>query len=425
METLSVPLRSVPVARLDAHFKQHVLSLPSMQSLKFYHAHSASTSSISISPFPPPLPASKVDAVSKIASEHQRSPASSSTGVKPPQHGSPRTPKQVPVAQTPSNAIHIATSSIDGHVCVQSLTESRDVLLRDFGRPVQAVALSPDYKNDRSYLSGGLAGSLILTAGGRAGTSSTSNTTGSAAAQASGWLGSIGLGSNTGKDTVLHSSEGTISTISWSLSGKYVVWVNEKGIKIMRSNLHLESAESDFAWKRMSHVDAPHRPGWEQMAAVWRPHIEWIDEAGLESDNDYDESSSGTTDKAASGVTPARRLPNLRGQKDRIEKMVVGWGGTIWIIDVHPGGSGVGKEVGERKIGRVEVITMCVYPFHSCLNANIYPVYALIVSYLEFRYIPQICFLYLHTLLRRKSLLHQKRHQSAAFTGGGMACSLK
>jgi len=264
-----------------------------------------------------------------------------------------------------------------------------------------------------------------LTAGGRAGTSSTSNTTGSAAAQASGWLGSIGLGSNTGKDTVLHSGEGTISTINWSLSGKYVVWVNEKGIKIMRSNLHLESAESDFAWKRMSHVDAPHRQGWEQMAAVWKPHIEWIDEAGLESENDYDESSNGTTDKAASGVTPARRLPNSRSQKDRIEKMVVGWGGTIWIIDVHPGGSGVGKEVGERKIGRVEVITMCVYPFHSCPNANIYPVYALIVSYLEFRYIPQICFLYLHTLLRRKSLLHQKRHQSAAFTGGGMACSLK
>ena len=368
-----------------------------MQSLKFYHAHSASISSISISPFPPPLPASKVDAVSRITSEHQSSPTSSSKGVSSPQRGSPRTPKQAPVTQTPSNAIHIATSSIDGHVCVQSLTESRDVLLRGFGRPVQAVALSPDYKNDRSYLSGGLAGNLILTVGGRVGTSSTSNTTGSAAAQASGWLGSIGLGSNTGKDTVLHSGEGTVSTINWSLSGKYVVWVNERGIKIMRSNLQLESTESDFAWKRMSHVDAPQRPGWEQMAAVWKPHIKWIDEAGLESENDYDESSNGTTDKAASGVTPARRLPNSKDPTSCIEKMVVGWGGTIWIIDVHPGGSGVGKEVGERKIGRVEVITMCVDHCHFCPNANIYSVYALIVSYLEFRYIPQICFLYLHT----------------------------
>ena len=342
---------------VNTNIYQHVLSLPSMQPLKFYHAHSASTSSISISPFPPPLPAAKVDAVSKIASERQSSPASSLTGLKASQHGSPRTPRQTPVPQTPSNAIYIASSSIDGHVCVQSLLESRDVLLRDFGRPVQTVALSPDYKNDRSYLSGGLAGSLILTVGGRAGTSSTSNATG-AAAQAAGWLGSIGLGTNTGKDTVLHSGEGTVSTVKWSLSGKYVVWVNEKGIKIMRSNLHLDSAKSDFAWKRMSHVDAPHHPGWEEMAAVWKPHVEWIDEAGLESENGYDETTNGSTENASSDAPPTQQLSKLRGSAERVEKMVVGWGGTIWIIDVHPGGSGVGTEVGERKIGRVEVVTM-------------------------------------------------------------------
>lgn len=231
-------------------------------------------------------------------------------------------------------------------------------MLRNFGRPVQAVSLSPDYKSDRSYLSGGTAGSLILTAGGRAGTSSTSNTTGGAAAQASGWLGSIGLGSNTGKDTVLHSGEGAVRIIKWSLSGKYVVWVNEKGIKIMRSNLRLESAEADFAWKRMSHVDHPAYPGWEEMAGVWKPHIEWIDEAGLESENDYDELTDGSVDISASGVPSARQPPKSRLQPGRTEKMVVGWGGTIWIIDVHPGGPGVGKEAGEKKIGRVEVVTM-------------------------------------------------------------------
>lgn len=273
------------------------------------------------------------------------------------QQDSPRTPKQASVPQTPSNAIHIASSSIDGHVCVQSLTDPKDVLLRNFGRPVQSVALSPDYKNDRSYLSGGLAGSLILTVGGRTGKSANSNTTG-VAAQASGWLGSIGLGSNTGKDTVLHSGEGAVSTIKWSLSGKYVVWVNEKGIKIMRSNLHLESAETDFAWKRMSHIDAPHLQGWEEMAAVWKPHIEWVDEAGLESENDYEDITNGMPDKTASGVLPVKQLPKVRGQGSRIEKLVVGWGGTIWIVDVHPGGSGIGKEVGEMKIGHVEVPTM-------------------------------------------------------------------
>ena len=310
-------------------------------------------------------------------------------------------------------------------MCVQSLIESRDVTLRDFGRPVQTVALSPDFKNDRSYLSGGSAGSLILTAGGRAGTSSTSNTTGSATAQASGWLGSIGLGSNTGKDTILHSGEGTISTIKWSLSGNYVVWVNEKGIKIMRSNLHLESAEVDFAWKRMRHVDAPQLPGWEEMAAVWRPHVEWVDEAGLESENDYDETTNGSTENTSSGVFTSSPLPRVRPQGKRSEKMVVGWGGTIWIINVQPGGAGVGKDVGERKIGQVELVTMLVLSSQKDQLLTFLVVYALIVLYLEFRSIPPICLLCLHTLLRRKALLHPKLLQSVAFIGGTMDCNLK
>ena len=332
-----------------------------MQSLRVYHAHSASVSAISISPFPPPLPASKVDAVSKIASEHRGSPAGSAASLKVPQQSSPKSPKQPPVPQTPSNAIHIASSSIDGNVCVASLVDPKDVILRNFGRPIQAVSLSPDYKNDRAYLSGGTAGSLILTSGGRAGTSSTSNTTGSAAAQASGWLGSIGLGSNNGKDVVLHSGEGAVRIIRWSLSGKFVVWVNEKGIKIMRSNLHLESGEADFAWKRMSHIDYPNLPGWEEMAGVWKPHIEWVDEAGLESENDYNEITNSLTDKSASGVPPAQQPPKTRLQPGRTEKLVVGWGGTIWIIDVRPGGPGVGREAGERKIGKVDIVNKCVF----------------------------------------------------------------
>lgn len=221
--------------------------------------------------------------------------------------------------------------------------------------------MSPDYKNDRSYLSGGLAGNLILSSGGRSGTSSTSNTT-SATASASGWLGSIGLGSNTGKDLVLHSGEGAISTIKWSLSGMYIVWVNEQGIKIMRSNLHLEAGEKDFAWKRISHIDHPNRPGWDEMAGVWKPHVEWIDEDGLESEEHY-----GDTD--LNGIletpqTPQAGLLSVRNplwsshKARRIEKMVVGWSGTIWIIDVHPRGASTGNETGERKAGRVEVVTM-------------------------------------------------------------------
>jgi hypothetical protein len=57
------------------------------------------------------------------------------------------------------------------------------------------------------------------------------------------------------------------------LSGKYVVWVNEKGIKIMRSNTGLEGVDIDSAWKRIAHVDRPQDSGWEEMAAVWKAQL--------------------------------------------------------------------------------------------------------------------------------------------------------
>ena len=338
----------------------HVLSLPTLQSLRFYHAHSASVAAISISPFPLPASYEKPGPVNKVIQENRESPArpSSATNISSPSGKSPR--QQPPVPATPSNSIHIATSSIDGNVCVSSLVDQKDVLLRNFSRPVQSVALSPDFKNDRSYLSGGLAGNLLLTVGGRAGTSSKATAGGSPAANASGWLGTIGLGPNTGKDTVLHSGEGAIRTIKWSLTGKYVAWINEQGIKIMRSNLHLDKVDSDFAWKRISHVDRPDGPGWEEMSGVWKGHIQWIDENNLESDELLG-TRTGQTPAWVSATTNGAANQHSATQSvgsNKVEKLVVGWGGTIWIIHVHPGGAGVGKEVGERTVGHAAIVAM-------------------------------------------------------------------
>jgi vacuolar protein sorting-associated protein 41 len=227
------------------------------------------------------------------------------------------------------------------------------VQLRNFGRPMQAVALSPEYKSDRNYLSGGQAGNLVLTTGGQAGRSVDATTTGTAAA-ASGWLGSIGLGSNTGTDKILHSGEGIISTIKWSLSGKYVLWVNEQGIKIMRSNLHLESADAGFEWKRMSHKDKPNRDGWDEMAGVWKARAEWFDRDNLEPEEEP--ILSAVRGESANGK--ASDLSKQSIKKNKYEEVVVGWGDTVWLFRVHPDGAGASKEAGDRKIGRVEVITM-------------------------------------------------------------------
>lgn len=340
---------------------QHVLALPSFQSLRVYHAHSASISAVSISPFPPPLPSGKPEGVNRLATEPRGSPVRTSPYVNAasPVTKSPR--QQPPVPAIPSNSIYIATSSIDGNICVSSLVDPKDVLLRSFGRPVQAVALSPEYRSDRSYLSGGLAGNLILTVGGRPGTTSTSTTTGGAAATASGWLGTIGLGVHNGTDTVLHSGEGIVSAIKWSLSGRFVVWVNEHGIKIVRSSLHLEAAESDSAWKGISHIDRPSLPGWEEMAGLWKARAEWINEDGLEADDDG--WSSGLTRQEVKTDTASIASIDLRSLRGApkvkpIEKLVVGWGGTIWIINVHPSSRGTGKEVGERRKWHVEIVTM-------------------------------------------------------------------
>lgn len=216
---------------------------------------------------------------------------------------------------------------------------------RNFGRPVQAVALSPDYKSDRTFISGGRAGELVLTTGGRVGVSSNATTMGGATATASSWLGSMGLNANSGKDTVLHSGEGSISTIRWSLSGKYVTWVNEEGIKIMRSNLHLESSENEYAWKRISHIDRPNRPGWEEMASVWKARAEWIDLTALDDQDNLDPDES-----------LVRRGNPSSENSETVEKLVVGWGGTVWVIDVYPARASKSSK-GER-YGSAEVSTI-------------------------------------------------------------------
>jgi hypothetical protein len=320
--------------------------LPSFEPLRVYTAHSASVTSISISPFPPPLPTLLPEGVSRIASQTQPANRTPSITSESSAKGS-RAPNAPVIPNIPSNAIYVSTSSIDGRVCVISLLDKKDVQVRNFSRPVQAVAISPDYKNDRAYVSGGLAGNLVLAAGGKPGTSTTSTTVGTASATASGWLGSIGLGGSSGQETILHSGEGTISTIRWSLSGKYVAWVNEHGLRIVRSHLHLESTDTSSAWKRIGHVGRPQDNGWEEMAAVWKPRVEWIDEAALETDED---------DKAREAAIPTPAASKLRQQASKgskgIEKLVLGWGGTVWIINVHPERTGTGS------VGRAEIIKM-------------------------------------------------------------------
>ncbi|KAI1258719.1 hypothetical protein F5Y18DRAFT_412230 [Xylariaceae sp. FL1019] len=329
----------------------HVIQLPTFQPLIAYHAHDASITSISISPHPPPAlpPTLKPDAVAKAMAQSISRPSSIHSESSPARQQ--RKPRELPqVPNLPSNNIYITTSSMDGLVRVQSLVDLKDCQLRNFARPIQAAAVSPNYKTDRTYLSGGRAGNLILTVGAPQGRS-TSTTIGTAAAAASGWLGSMGLGTNTGKDTVIHSGEGAISTIKWSLSGKYVVWLNEHGIKIMRTNLHLESGDAEDAWKRIGHIDRPHTDEWEEMAGYWDGRAEWIDDQAMSQDDVAKEGSLSTT------LSPAasKLVTQVQSYDKKIERLLVGWGGTIWIINIHPADPGSDKTGSQKSIGRAEI----------------------------------------------------------------------
>ncbi|KAJ3268145.1 Vacuolar protein sorting-associated protein 41 [Terramyces sp. JEL0728] len=97
----------------------------------------------------------------------------------------------------------IASASGDGNVIVNSLYSTENYSF-SYKRPIFGVALEPDYgkKSSRQIVSGGIAGSLIMTG--------------------KGWFGNT--------QTVLHSGEGSISAISWN--GNYIVWANDKGTNV-------------------------------------------------------------------------------------------------------------------------------------------------------------------------------------------------
>ncbi|KAK5125176.1 hypothetical protein LTR85_000852 [Meristemomyces frigidus] len=348
----------------------HVLSLPSLQGVRNYHAHSATITSVSVSPVPPAPSTVRTESGVTQVLLSPPGPLGRTQSIRSQQGtNSPRTPRGQPerqvggVPNTPNNQVYIATSSLDGHVCISSLVDPKDVQLRNFARPVQAVALSPDYKNDKTYLSGGLAGNLILTVGGKAGVTADANTN-SAAAAASGWLGSIGLGGHSGKDTVLHSGEGSISTVKWSTTGKWVVWVNEEGIKIMRSHLKLGSEESEDAWRRIAHAAKPNRRGWQDMAGVWKARAEWIDDKHLDSE---DLSSGDGTATAMNGLMNGNGTGPGKKAK-RFEKLVVGWGDTAWILHVQHG-VGYTAHSGQKQIGSADIVHKL--QFRDCIVSGL------------------------------------------------------
>ena len=298
----------------------HVLLLPSFESLKVYRAHAASISHISLSP---PATGGPLE-----MQPPQRQYGSPNAGPRPVTDDAPQSSpvglRSLNFLSKARGGMHVGTASIDGNVCVQSLLDPKDVTIRDFARPVQALALSPQYRSDGTYLSGGRAGKLILTHGLPTGSRSKSNVDTGLAGTTSNWLGAVGLAGSSSRDQVLHSGEGTIATIMWSNSGSFVAWVNELGIKIMRSHINIQ--ESEEAWRRICHIDRPKGAEWEEMSGSWKASMEWVNEDGLEF-------SAVAAPQTGASLSGSRR-------KSGIERLIVGWGDSVWVIQVKKGQPG-------------------------------------------------------------------------------------
>ncbi|KAI5305507.1 hypothetical protein KEM56_004242 [Ascosphaera pollenicola] len=358
----------------------HVISTSSFELVRSYRAHRATVTSISISPFPYSTVISNTPRKHALETLDEGIPSSDTASMFSVRSTRTITGSRTAVkhSNTPSGTIYVASSSVEGNVCVASLSDPKDVMLRNFGRPVHTVALSPNYSKDRTFLSGGTAGSLVLTVGGRIGGKSDATILGSGlASTSSGWLNSLGLAANRGKDSSLHDGEGTINTIKWSQSGKFVMWVNEEGIKVMRSNVALQGQQPELAWRRLSHIDRPKTSDWNDMAGLWKARAEWVNRESLEM-TDASASSDSTVSSAQKGPAPQDSDPT-----NMTEKLIVGWGGTIWVVDVTPTEPQSDQEPAQKKGGSVTITTIlrtdCIISGVSLYTPSI----LLVLAYVE------------------------------------------
>ncbi|KAK9800354.1 hypothetical protein WJX73_009236 [Symbiochloris irregularis] len=114
-------------------------------------------------------------------------------------------------------AEYIASCSDDGSVSISGLYTEEAAVFK-YHRPVKTIALDPRYasRKTREFVTGGLAGQLIL--------------------NSRGWLGS--------KDATLHSGEGPIHIARWS--GSLVAWANDLGVKVYDTSTHRRIAFVPF-----------------------------------------------------------------------------------------------------------------------------------------------------------------------------------
>lgn len=133
-----------------------------------------------------------------------------------------------------SDGTYFATGSIDGTVTIGLIEDLSSVTSFDFKRPIQAVVLHSDYKSSKAFVSGGMAGEVVL---------SQRN-----------WLGNR-------IDTVLAKGQGPIMGI-FTLDD-VILWMNDAGITFC--SIHSRS--------QLLKVEFPRENDEEVRPSLYRPHV--------------------------------------------------------------------------------------------------------------------------------------------------------
>ncbi|WFD00610.1 Vacuolar protein sorting-associated protein 41 [Malassezia yamatoensis] len=108
-----------------------------------------------------------------------------------------------------STGTFIASAGMDGLVCIASLHTSEQYRF-DFQRPMQTIALEPGFGNrsSRAFVCGGMNSALVH--------------------REKRWFGH--------KETILHSGEGPIWTLSWH--DRWIAWANDRGVRVLDVYTH-------------------------------------------------------------------------------------------------------------------------------------------------------------------------------------------
>lgn len=184
-----------------------------------------------------------------------------------------------------SDGNYFATGSIDGTVAIGLIEDLSTVTSFDFKRPIQAVVLDSDYKSSATFVSGGMAGEVIL---------SQRN-----------WLGNR-------IDTVLAKGQGPIMGIF--TVDDVILWMNDAGITFcsIHSRAHLlnvpfptdDKEEARPALYR-PHV---HFPESDRIIVGWGDHV-WMFKVSLKTNGEYGKNFGSILSSAASSL---RAVPDKK-----------------------------------------------------------------------------------------------------------------